>query len=96
MKLYSRSCVLFTREVFPLVTYPKQNHIHLKLSDPATDTASHSKAKWDGAEGVWPLVAITEPPLRLKCERLRECVLIVTDGIVTKQERGLEKQQFRR
>lgn len=74
-------------------TYPKQSHIHLKLSNPAPDTASHSEAKRDGAKGVWPLTAVPEPPLRLKCERLWECVLIMTDGIEAKQERSLEEEQ---
>lgn len=72
-----------------LVTYLKQEQIHLELSNPATDTASYSKAKRDGAEGVWPLTAVSEPSLWLKCERVGECVLIVADGIVTKGERRL-------
>lgn len=76
-------------------THPKQNQIHLKLSNPATNAASHSEAKRDGAKGVWPLTAVTEPSVRLKCERLWECILIMTDGIVVKRERGLEKQQSR-
>lgn len=95
--LFMRSCVFSRRFMgfFPLVTYPKQSQIHLKLSNPATDTASHSIAKWDGAKGIWPLAAIAEPPLRLKCGRLWECVFIMTDGIVTKRESGLAKQQLR-
>lgn len=72
-----------------LVTYLKQEQIHLELSNPATDTASYSKAKRDGAEGVWPLTAVSEPSLWLKCERVGECVLIMADGIVTKGERRL-------
>lgn len=73
--------------------HPKQSQIHLKLGNPATDAASHSEAKRDGPEGVRPDVAVTEPPLWLKRERLWEYVLIMTDGIVRKRESGLEKQQ---
>lgn len=78
------------QQFFPLpFTYLKQEQIHLELSNPATDTASYSKAKRDGAEGVWPLTAVSEPSLWLKCERVGECVLIMADGIVTKGERRL-------
>lgn len=82
---------MFSRCYIP--THPKQSQIHLELSNPATDAASHSEAKRDGPEGVGPDAAVTEPPLRLKCERLWEYVLIMTDGIVRKRESGLEKQQ---
>lgn len=96
-KLYIRSCVFSKcyKWLFLLDTHPKQNHIHFKLGNPATNAASHSEAKRDGAKRVWPLTTITEPSLWLKCERFWESVLIMTDGIVTKREEGLKKQQSR-
>lgn len=76
---------------FPIVTHPKQNQIHLKLGNPATDTASHAEAKRDGGEGVWPLAAVPEPSLWPERERLWECFLVMTYSVVTKGESGLGK-----
>ena len=75
--------------------YPEQKQIHLKLSNPPTQTASHSKAKWDGAKGIWSVMAVTEPPLWLKRERLWECLFIMTDGVVGKRESSLQKKPKR-
>lgn len=44
--------------VCPRVTYMTQKQIHLQLCNPAADTASDSKSKRDGAEGVGPVVAV--------------------------------------
>lgn len=44
--------------VCPCVTYMTQKQIHLQLCNPAADTASDSKSKGDGAEGVGPVVAV--------------------------------------
>lgn len=75
------------------LTYPKQNQVHLKLGNPSADTASHSEAKRDRAKGIFHDTAITEPPLRYKCVRLWECVLISANGIVSKREGRLKEQQ---
>lgn len=72
-------------------TYVEQEHVHLQLSDSAPDAASHPEAEGDGAEGVGPLAAVAEPPLRLKAAGLREGVLVVTHGVVTEVESGLPK-----
>lgn len=68
-----------------------QKQIHLQLCNPATDTASDSKSKGDGAEGVGPVGAVLEPPFRHKSGRFREGVLIPADGVVRKIESSLEK-----
>lgn len=77
--------------VCPLLTYMKQKQIHLQLRDPAADTTSDSKSKWDGTEGIGPVVAVLEPPFRQKCGRFREGVLIAADGVVRKIESSLEE-----
>lgn len=96
--LFSKQCLTHhvqSIDVGVKVTHSKQNQIHLKLSNPSTNAASHSKAKREVAKGIWPVMAVTEPPLRLKCEWFWECILIMTDGVVTEREMGLEKQQWK-
>lgn len=72
-------------------TYLKENHIHLKLSNAAADTASHSKTKRDGAKGIRVLTSITLPSFWFKGERFWEGLLIMTDSIVTKCKSSLEE-----
>lgn len=76
----------------PTLTYLKQDQMHLNLTYPAAYAASHSKPKWKRPKGIWPVMAITKPPFRFKCGRLREYVLIAADGIMSKTESSLEKQ----
>lgn len=44
--------------VCPLATYVTQNQIQLQLCNPAANTASNSKSKCNGAEGVGPFAAV--------------------------------------
>lgn len=76
---------------FSPATCLTQKQVHLEFSNPSTHTAPHSESKRDGAKGIGPIMAITEPPLRLKGERLRERFFIVADGVVRKRESCLGK-----